>query len=70
MVLKITNLHILKYLPTCWLYLLECYTIDNQRCTHAASANDVIVTIRHNPLVQRALQHAFSIPLLMDSNGF
>lgn len=35
-----------------------------------ASANDVIVTIRHNPLVQRALQHAFSIPLLMDSNGF
>ena len=37
MVLKITNLHILKYLPTCWLYLLECYTIDNQRCTHAAS---------------------------------
>lgn len=38
MVLKITNLHILKYLPTCWLYLLECYTIDNQRCTHTASA--------------------------------
>lgn len=37
MVLKITNLHILRYLPTCWLYLLECYTIDNQRCTHAAS---------------------------------
>ena len=34
------------------------------------AANDVIVTIRHNPLVQRALQHAFSIPLLMDSNGF
>ena len=34
MVLKITNLHILRYLPTCWLYLLECYTIDNQRCTH------------------------------------
>ncbi len=32
--------------------------------------NDVIVTIRHNPLVQRALQHAFFIPLLMDSNGF
>ena len=23
MVLKITNLHILRYLPTCWLYLLE-----------------------------------------------
>ncbi len=37
---------------------------------YAASANDVIVTIRHNPLVQRALQHAFPIPLLMDSNGF
>lgn len=35
-----------------------------------ASANDVIVTIRHNPLVQRALQHAFFMPLLMDSNGF
>lgn len=38
MVLKITNLHILRYLPTCWLYLLERYAIDNQRCTHAASA--------------------------------
>ena len=37
MVLKITNLHILRYLPTCWLYLLERYTIDNQRCTHTAS---------------------------------
>ena len=37
MVLKITNLHILRYLPTCWLYLLECYTIDNQWCTHTAS---------------------------------
>ena len=36
MVLKITNLHILRYLPTCWLYLLERYTIDNQRCTHTA----------------------------------
>lgn len=39
MVLKITNLHILRYLPTCWLYLLECYTIDNQRCTHIASVS-------------------------------
>ena len=39
MVLKITNLHILRYLPTCWLYLLERYTIDNQRCTHTASGN-------------------------------
>ena len=37
MVLKITNLHILRYLPTYWLYLLECYTIANQRCTHTAS---------------------------------
>lgn len=37
MVLKITNLHILRYLPTCWLFLLERYTIDNQRCTHTAS---------------------------------
>ena len=37
MVLKITNLHILRYLSTCWLYLLECYTIDNQRCTHTVN---------------------------------
>lgn len=44
MVLKITNLHILRYLPTCWLYLLECYTIDNQRCTHTASANNKSVS--------------------------
>ena len=42
MVLKITNLHILRYLPTCWLYLLERYAIDNQRCTHAASGNESI----------------------------
>ena len=39
MVLKITNLHILRYLPTYWLYLLERYTIDNQQCTHTASAS-------------------------------
>ena len=39
MVLKITNLHILRYLPTCWLYLLERYTIDNQRCTHTSTGN-------------------------------
>ena len=39
MVLKITNLHILRYLPTCRLYLLECYAIDNQRYTHTASAS-------------------------------
>ena len=46
MVLKITNLHILRYLPTYWLYLLERYTIDNQRCTHTASGNKSI-----NPLI-------------------
>lgn len=39
MVLKITNLHILRHLPIYWLYLLERYTIDNQRCTHTASKN-------------------------------
>ena len=55
MVLKITNLHILRYLPTCWLYLLECYTIDNQRCTHAASksaGSDVTAPEKHNALLQ------------------
>ena len=41
MVLKITNLHILRHLLTYWLYLLERYTIDNQRCTHTASANKI-----------------------------
>ena len=41
MVLKITNLHILRYLPTYWLYLLERYAIDNQRCTHTASASNI-----------------------------
>ena len=41
MVLKITNLHILRYLPTYWLYLLERYTIDNQRYTHTASGRDI-----------------------------
>ena len=40
MVLKITNLHILRYLPTCRLYLLGRYTIDNQRCTHTASESE------------------------------
>ena len=34
MVLKITNLHILRHLSIYRLYLLECYTVDNQRCTH------------------------------------
>ena len=64
MVLKITNLHILRYLSTYWLYLLECYTIDNQQCTHTASeknlfegrkVNDRIVSIdRHyvRPIVR------------------
>lgn len=55
MVLKITNLHILRYLPTCWLYLLECYTIDNQRCTHTASksaGSDVTAPEKHNALLQ------------------
>ena len=47
MVLKITNLYILRYLPTYWLYLLERYTIDNQRRTHTASellpdSNDIL----------------------------
>ncbi len=37
MVLEITNLHILRYLSTCRLYLLEPYTIDNHRYTHNAS---------------------------------
>ncbi len=41
MVLKITNLHILRYLPAYWLYLLERYTIDNQQCTHTASGTSV-----------------------------
>lgn len=68
MVLKITNLHILRYLPTCWLYLLECYTIDNQRCTHTASlklnnmyelldkqaVNDKVVKIRHFSIIDEA----------------
>ena len=41
MKLKIINLHILRYLPTCWLYILEHHTIDNQRCTHIASNNRI-----------------------------
>lgn len=40
MVLKITNLHILRYLSTYRLYLLECYTIDNQQCTYTASESN------------------------------
>lgn len=42
MVLKITNLHILRYLPAYWLYLLERYAIDNQQCTHTASESKFI----------------------------
>ena len=53
MVLKITNLHILRYLPTCWLYLLECYTIDNQRCTHTASESEVEKPHGKKPLTIR-----------------
>ena len=55
MVLKITNLHILRYLPTYWLYLLERYTIDNQRCTHTVSksaGSDVTAPEKHNALLQ------------------
>ena len=55
MVLKITNLHILRYLPTCWLYLLECYTIDNQRCTHTASENDHAELIGYQYITQHAI---------------
>ena len=50
MVLKITNLHILRYLPTYWLYLLERYTIDNQGCTHTASEKP-IEKIRDKPIL-------------------
>ena len=52
MVLKITNLHILRYLPTCWLYLLERYTIDNQRYTHTASVNDKQLKTSYNKYQQ------------------
>ena len=54
MVLKITNLHILRHLPTCWLYLLERYTVDNQRCTHTASVNKLhnTLTIDHLHLLK------------------
>ena len=48
MVLKITNLHILRYLSTYWLYLLECYTIDNQQCTHTASEYTTIALVPPN----------------------
>ena len=68
MVLKITNLHILRYLPTYWLYLLERYTIDNQRCTHTfqlklnnmyelldkQAVNDKVVKIRHFSIIDEA----------------
>ena len=51
MVLKITNLHILRHLPTYRLYLLERYTIDNQRCTHTASGN-----VSYKQLITNKLQ--------------
>ena len=50
MVLRITNLHILRYLPTCWLYLLERYAIDNQRCTHASTESIWPVAIKNADL--------------------
>ena len=71
--MKYTDLHLSPhsvYLSKQRLYRLKWTVTDNQWCKYAASANDVIVTIRHNPLVQRALQHAFFIPLLTDFNGF
>lgn len=43
MVIEITNLHILKYLPTCRLHLHEHYSIDYQRYAHTESKN-IIVT--------------------------
>ena len=52
MVLKITNLHILRHLPTHWLYLLERYTIDNQRRTHTASVNDKQLKTSYNKYQQ------------------
>ena len=52
MVLKITNLHILRYLPAYWLYLLERYTIDNQQCTHTASESCSFVnSIKSTPFL-------------------
>jgi len=45
MVLKIANLHILRYLLTYWLYLLEYYTIDNQRSTNTTSENTLVLKV-------------------------
>ena len=50
MVLKITNLHILRYLPTYWLYLLERYTIDNQRFTHTVTSSTCAFPLRFQAL--------------------
>lgn len=63
MVLKITNLHILRYLPTYWLYLLERYTIDNQWCTHTASVSNIhlIHAFTHIFLSQYWIISAFQI---------
>ena len=44
---KSLNLHILRYLPTYWLYLLERYTVDNQRCTHTASKNFLLALLAY-----------------------
>lgn len=72
MVLKITNLHILRYLPTYWLYLLERYTIDNQRCTHTASGNSSWLFPHHIHsyivacVVGHFLKRLFVIYLMMD----
>ena len=61
MVLKITNLHILRYLQTCRLYLLERYAIDNQRCTHTLKTN--VHTASHVPEIlasKRTIGYAHS----------
>ena len=62
MVLKITNLHILRYLPTYWLYLLERYTIDNQQCTHTVSGNESLIQIAQLPFTVALLNYAFALP--------
>lgn len=63
MVLKITNLHILRHLPTCWLYLLECYTFDNQLCTHTASANDKQFKEKWKPWLINRIREGYHRPM-------
>lgn len=65
MVLKITNLHILRYLPTCWLYLLERYAIDNQRCTHAIEEQQVPTPHFHR-FVADGKEIAYKTKVLLD----